>query len=183
MKNILDLSGKKFSMITVVSFAGKGPGGRKWNCICDCGSNFVAYAGQINNGRKKSCGCKFKSPNRKAVAMRAAFRQYKKNNDKRGLEFEITEEIFTRLTSQPCFYCGQEPSNTSKTQSGDGKFVYNGIDRMDSSVGYTLKNCVPCCGPCNRAKFDMSFDEFIVYLNKLVACRIEMMMAFQGFLK
>lgn len=38
--------------------------------------------------------------------------------------------------------------------------LYNGIDRKNSSEGYTLGNSLPCCRVCNRAKSDMDYEEF-----------------------
>jgi hypothetical protein len=43
----------------------------------------------------------------------------------------------------------------------NGDFVYNGIDRRENSIGYTLANCVSCCGPCNMMKKVLSYAEFI----------------------
>ena len=57
---------------------------------------------------------------------------YKKNAKKRNLAFNITKEEFYALTKQPCKYCGDLQD-------------YNGIDRVDSTLGYYIDNCVPCC--------------------------------------
>ena len=37
---------------------------------------------------------------------------------------------------------------------------YNGIDRLDSSLGYTKDNIVTCCKICNYAKNKMKFEDF-----------------------
>lgn len=50
-------------------------------------------------------------------------------------------------------------------------FKYNGLDRIDNSVGYTEDNCVPCCAVCNRAKNSMGYNEFIEYLDDLIKFR------------
>lgn len=44
---------------------------------------------------------------------------------------------------------------------------HNGIDRVDSSKGYTLDNCVPCCSKCNYAKHEMSVEEFKEYITNV----------------
>lgn len=36
----------------------------------------------------------------------------------------------------------------------------NGIDRIDSSKGYTEDNCRPCCTQCNTLKLDYTEQEF-----------------------
>ena len=52
------------------------------------------------------------------------------------------------------------------------KFNYNGIDRVDNKIGYTLKNCVTCCKYCNNAKKDNDVDEFKEWLEyvKTINC-------------
>lgn len=33
--------------------------------------------------------------------------------------------------------------------------LYQGIDRVNSKIGYTLGNVVPCCKKCNTVKSDI----------------------------
>lgn len=49
----LQLVGKKFNMLTVEGYAGKG----KWKCRCDCGNETVLHSYPIQHGIVKSCGC------------------------------------------------------------------------------------------------------------------------------
>jgi hypothetical protein len=37
---------------------------------------------------------------------------------------------------------------------------FSGIDRVDSSIGYTEENTVPCCSPCNTLKGSGTRAEF-----------------------
>ena len=53
-----------------------------------------------------------------------------------------------------CFYC----HGSVKVSAG-----YH-VDRINSNVGYTWDNVVPCCAPCNRIKNNMPpmlFDQFM----------------------
>ena len=43
----------------------------------------------------------------------------------------------------------------------------NGIDRIDSSKGYTVENSVACCKYCNTAKNTMSVDEFLKWIGRV----------------
>lgn len=43
----------------------------------------------------------------------------------------------------------------------------NGIDRIDSSKGYSIDNCVPCCTMCNRMKLDYKLSDFINHVHKI----------------
>ena len=44
---------------------------------------------------------------------------------------------------------------------------HNGVDRLDSSIGYEKFNCAPCCFKCNRAKDTMSSEEFIDHIERI----------------
>jgi len=52
----LDLTGKKFGLLTVIDFSHKKDGNYYWNCICDCGKSCTSKATRLNRGQKKSCG-------------------------------------------------------------------------------------------------------------------------------
>ena len=66
----------------------------------------------------------------------------------------------------PCFYCGAEKSNHKVTKNCKEGFDHNGIDRIDSSKGYTPDNVVPCCKICNKAKMDMDQKDFILWIQR-----------------
>jgi len=74
--------------------------------------------------------------------------RYKKGAEKRGHSFELTKEEFASYWKKDCYYCHSHIKTI-------------GIDRYDSSIGYTNTNCVPCCSQCNSMKWDLNGDEFI----------------------
>ena len=49
----------------------------------------------------------------------------------------------------------------------DGGYKYNGIDRVNSELGYELTNCVSCCISCNIAKSDHSYEEFVQLIKRI----------------
>lgn len=52
------LIGNKYDKLTVIDYAGKSKyGGRLWLCKCECGNELIVQTAQLNNGRKKDCGC------------------------------------------------------------------------------------------------------------------------------
>jgi hypothetical protein len=56
--NIIDLTGKKFGMLTVINFSFKTKHSHfAWYCKCDCGNYKNIYATNLINGKTKSCGC------------------------------------------------------------------------------------------------------------------------------
>jgi len=59
---ILDLTGKRFERLTVLSFAGRNEKNLiVWNCLCDCGKTTLATSAKlrskISRQSKRSCGC------------------------------------------------------------------------------------------------------------------------------
>ena len=44
---------------------------------------------------------------------------------------------------------------------GDGKYVYNGIDRLDNNIGYLYDNCATACKRCNFLKGTLNSGDFI----------------------
>lgn len=85
---------------------------------------------------------------------RGRFKMYQNSAKKRNKSFELNEQDFYLLMSQNCHYCDDEKSY--------------GIDRKDSSVGYTKENSLPCCKTCNFMKRDLDYDLFIDKVKKIV---------------
>ena len=50
-----DLTGKRFNLLTVVSFSHK-EDRAYWNCVCDCGEDCVVKGDNLKNGTTRSCG-------------------------------------------------------------------------------------------------------------------------------
>lgn len=111
-----------------------------------------------NNGRKGAL-----PPYDKALRHR--FRYYKYGAIRRGHAWEFSLDDFAALVTRECWYCGVEPMHTTPRCSPDVKF--NGVDRVDNSVGYISGNVVSCCGDCNRAKRIMSVDSFLAMARRI----------------
>ena len=95
----------------------------------------------------------------KELAIRRTIRDIKKSATSRGKKVEINDNQIRELLLQPCYYCG----GVSQRVAGE----YNGIDRLDNELGYTLDNIVACCGTCNRMKFQMNEYEFKNHIMKI----------------
>ena len=76
---------------------------------------------------------------------------YKSRSDKKGLQFKMSKCVFDILTNRSCYLCGKQ---TTKTHQ-------NGLDRIDSSIGYIENNVYTCCGNCNYMKNNYSYKYFI----------------------
>lgn len=70
------------------------------------------------------------------------------------------------LVTQPCAYTGRLPSQRY-TYKHHEAFIYNGLDRLDPNLGYTVDNCVPCCFEVNRAKSDMLHRDFMQLIHDI----------------
>lgn len=80
-----------------------------------------------------------------------SFAKYRGRTIREGMSFELMKEEYEYLRQQPCVYCHRPTT----------KMHHNGIDRIDSSIGYIRSNCVTCCGGCNVAKGKKNPEEFI----------------------
>lgn len=56
-ENVIDKTGRRYGMLTVVSAAERVSGRARWNCLCDCGNTTVVAGGNLTCGIIKSCGC------------------------------------------------------------------------------------------------------------------------------
>ena len=162
--------GKSFGRLTVIEFAGRDTGKRHgflWRCKCLCGGEKVVETSRLNSGNLKSCGClSSDSEFRKSVSAHKEFGEalrnkvldrYKRNARKRSLAVEIPDSRFFELFSGECFYCGCVLSKTLTHKKAYGSFSYNGVDRLDNSIGYVEGNVVSCCADCNYKKGDQHF--------------------------
>ena len=79
-------------------------------------------------------------------------KQIKQSAKERKKIITITDDEIINMTDLPCVYCGTETIDAAKR---------NGIDRLDSSKGYALDNCVPCCHMCNMMKGEVDPLTFV----------------------
>jgi hypothetical protein len=106
------------------------------------------------------------------ASARQAWRHSYKKKDVNCCDFDT----FFRLSQLPCHYCGREPfkvynvgnsqcAYNTKYQRKNGDFVYNGIDRIDNTKPHYVANLVTCCWICNRAKANMTTQEFVEWIS------------------
>lgn len=182
--------GRKFGHLLIVEVTDRtNAHGEKFvRCSCDCGNEKTALLRLIKRGSISSCGCKKKKTSVENVKLahkhltniglwkdpkfRSAQSIYKKYSDG-----DISFDEFMIISQMECFYCGAAPSNRSttygknngitQTRLDNSYFIYNGLDRVDSSIGHYKNNVVPCCANCNYAKLDRSQLEFFLWIEKV----------------
>ena len=174
--------GDRFGMLTVIGKDEVRTRERKkqyYFCQCDCGSPIksVLKASLVSKTKPTySCGCHTKYAigfidNREVALARLLYGKMKTRHTKKIGDAEdnlIPFEEFFDMINKPCYYCGRVKSSFI-TDRRDKNIVlhYNGLDRMDSNIGYRRANVVSCCAQCNIAKGELSIAEFRNYLTRI----------------
>lgn len=178
---MINLTGKTIGKLYVRTFSHRDNKTRQnhWLCECACGNSTSACTSDLlrKTRPKQSCGCLRleKTKNKAAHNRRGSGKSnlksllwtYKKSAKERNIDFLLSEEIFETLVNKNCHYCNLEPSQKHKKRETYGILFYNGIDRIDSNLGYFEENCVPCCKTCNYAKRQMTTLEFKDWINRV----------------
>lgn len=172
-----NLTGRRFGRLTVL---GEAPNRKRgyslWFVQCDCGSAMkVVISTNLTKTVRgtKSCGCLTRNALGEAARNRI-FHDYKNNAKKRGLLWNLADSYFIQLIQSNCHYCGRIPASISHpSESSNGTFTYNGIDRIDNHLGYIDGNVVPCCKICNWAKGKQSHAEFVAWVTDLCQYQLQ----------
>lgn len=152
-------------------------------CKCKCGKELlVRVDGLFSNSKKqsrKSCGCTKSFVNRMNAQTRRKpesvyryiYEQCQSGARSRNIDFNLTREEHLEIVQKKCYYCGAIPE-IKQPHRGKGRYVgvpvpYNGVDRIDSTMGYETSNCVACCTRCNYMKSDMNLSEFTDHVIKI----------------
>jgi hypothetical protein len=143
---------------------------RFWLCRCSCGKEKVVSSYALRSGHSKSCGC---SRGHELDPGEAGYnrlkRVYKRGAEERGYAFLLSDDLFKKLVTGNCFYCGEKPNKIISDESKNSIFLYNGIDRIDNKRGYEEDNVVSCCELCNRMKNISGVDNFINHCKRIIS--------------
>lgn len=120
------------------------------------------------HGRKSFLGVS-KNPDPRVI-WRCLVNQYITGARTRGYSWQLTFEEAKHFFEADCHYCGAPPATIIPSRRRIS-FVYNGMDRVDNTKGYTLENLVTCCGTCNMAKRAMTYTDFVAWLDQLAFFR------------
>lgn len=159
MRKPQDITGKQFGRLVALERLGPRTkrGCHYWLCECECGNKHEVQIAHLNSGNVRSCGCLSKVED---AELNNKYYHYGYDAKRRGYKFDLSKEDFKLLIDTPCHYCG---SDTTR----------NGIDRIDSTHGYTLDNCVSCCKICNRMKMDIDYEKFTRHVQRIYRYRVE----------
>jgi len=143
----IDLIGKKFNRLLVLSENEKKNNRVTWNCLCDCGGSVSVIAKDLVSGHTKSCGCLL---NERLIERNTTHGQASRG--KQSLSYQTWRGMMTRCLSQDSDnykYYGEKgitvcnewfDFNNFFQDMGERKKGFE-IDRIDNNLGYFKDNC------------------------------------------
>lgn len=185
MKKI-DLIGRAFGDLVVLStFSSFGKFKCTWcHCKCICGKKKNIRAASLKRGDTKSCGC-IKQRQRNHLwkgcgeMSHAYWTSVKGNAAQRGLDFSISiQEAWNVFLSQgrKCVFTNENLVFTSNYCHCKKKQTAS-LDRINSSMGYTLKNIRWIHKSINLMKMQLDDEEFIHLCKKVTEANLPILEA------
>lgn len=169
-----EVLGKVMGTYKIVSYSHQEEYTRFYNVICTyCNTESVQSIAHLRNNPGSCMSCKYERMNK--IPTLDAPRNCVKSNyvsgaKSRNLEFNLSDEEFDKLIFSNCYFCGEEPSEYKSDlhfNKTNEVFKRNGIDRLNSDLGYYKENTVSCCPTCNLMKMTLSSEVFINHVSKI----------------
>ena len=168
----------------------KNRGGR-WDCVCVCGERMIkrgAYLKCLYANRGHDCSVLAVPEVPSRANSDLSLQRFYLDHVSRRLDVggdRLDFEAWYQIVSSPCVYCG---GVDVRGCGGSKRIIYahlydgrpleygevriNGIDRLDSDLGYIKDNIVSACALCNMMKGRYSASVFmdkVVHINKHIA--------------
>jgi hypothetical protein len=139
----------------------------RYRCKCECGAISLAKQGELLEGRCVQCkSCATAERNRDTRRLRpyeAVWRSARNGARKVARGWAISFEKFLEIIgngNEKCHYC-HAPLQWTKHNVDVGRSGGHHLDRKDSRLGYTARNVVPCCWPCNNIKSNrLTYEQY-----------------------
>lgn len=176
-----DLTGLKFSNLTVIRRENNKKKCTMWYCTCDCGSDFVTYSTHLIRGNVTNCGCK--RPRREYKCNWTGYgeisgsdwrsirrggggiKQTRKSRE--HLLFDITIEYIWDLFLKQNRKCALTGIKLWFKTTSVGKSSAS-LDRIDNSKGYIVGNVQWVHKDINRMK-NIYDETYFIEMCKCVA--------------
>lgn len=142
--NFIDLTGKKYGYLTVISRDKNTKDGRAtWKCLCKCGKYTVVPTYRLNAGECQSCGCKkFESHNRVHGMTKTDLHNKWLQIKQRCLDKNY--RAYQRYGAAGITICDEWKNNFVAFMNWSYQNGYReglSLDRIDNSKGYSPDNC------------------------------------------
>ena len=139
---------------------------RRVRTRCVCGKEFDNHVYRLEAGKSLSCGCRRNT--RRLAPFESTYNALKQIAKKRRKDFSLLYTDYLNFTfQQDCFYCGDRilwvaRGRCSRKEKPPKGYLTKNLDRKDNTKGYSVENCVVCCGRCNKVKGRfLSFEEMV----------------------
>lgn len=140
----IDLTGKRFGRLTVISRSGHNKSGRiTWKCRCDCGKEKIICGEHLRYGLTHSCGCLFLEGNNKKHGLcdTKLWNSYRAMKERCNLP---THVHYKNYGGRGIKVCGEWEESFEKFANWAMKNGYKEgltIDRIDVNGNYEPSNC------------------------------------------
>lgn len=140
----MEMVGKKFSKLTVLSFSHSDPrgSGRYWNCACECGGIATVNSKSLGYGRTKSCGCLKKISPARTHGMKGT-PEYKAWSGMKSRCYKESNPKYRDYGGRGITVCAQWRTSFESffASIGPKPSAAHSLGRKDNDGDYEPKNC------------------------------------------
>lgn len=135
----IDLTGKKFNKLLVLSLSDRKGKWTFWNCLCDCGKKTLVRCSHLTSGGTRSCGC-LKSEVR-TIHGKSGSSIHRRWAGMIGRCTNPNDPAYQNYGGRGIKVCKRWNKFVNFYKDmGDPPKGYS-LDRIDNSKGYSKKNC------------------------------------------
>ena len=139
----IDLTGKKYGMLTVVELVGKNQRGFVWKCKCKCGNEVELNTGYLNKksfNANRNCGC---IDNKVTSNVKENRRLYKIWSNIKQFVTNVNNPNYHRYKYIPLYKPWNDFLKFKSWSLSNGYHEFASVKfmRKDTSKGFTPTNC------------------------------------------
>lgn len=142
--NFKDLSGKRFTRLTVTGFAEFRKRHSYWHCVCDCGNRAIVLGSSLSRGNHRSCGCLQKELSAAMLFVHGMTdtREYEAWLGARKRCRNPKDWAFNNYGGRGITICDEWHDSFSRFFADMGSCPDgHSLERIDNDKGYCLDNC------------------------------------------